>query len=144
VALGDGRFAPHDVEVGVEHAGQSEIRKGIGPGATVVLSGQFLIDSEASLSATVARIEAVAEPAAKEAGHKGRGKVMEVDAEKGHVEIDHEPIASLQWPQMKMGFLVEDKAQLARLKKGDRVEFELRPVPDKDGNYVISKIGSTK
>jgi len=144
VALGDGRFAPQDVEVGVEHAGQSEIRKGIGPGATVVLSGQFLIDSEASLSATVARLEAVAEPAPKEAGHKGRGKLMEVDAEKGRVEIDHEAIPSLQWPQMKMGFLVEDKAQLARLNKGDRVEFELRPVPDKDGNYVISKIGTTK
>jgi Cu/Ag efflux protein CusF len=42
---------------------------------------------------------------------------------------------------MTMGFVVEDKAQLARLKKGDRVEFELRAKPDKDGKYVISKIG---
>ena len=40
-----------------------------------------------------------------------------------------------------MGFLVEDKAQLARLKKGDAVEFELRAKPDADGNYVISRIG---
>jgi hypothetical protein len=36
---------------------------------------------------------------------------------------------------------VEDKAQLAKLKKGDAVEFELRPKPDADGNYVISRIG---
>jgi Cu/Ag efflux protein CusF len=42
---------------------------------------------------------------------------------------------------MKMGFQVQDKNQLARLKKGDVVEFELRAKPDADGNYVISKIG---
>jgi len=132
------------VEVGVEHAGQSEIRKGIGPGATVVLSGQFLIDSEASFSATVARLEAVAEPAPKEAGHKGRGKVSEIEPQDGRVELEHEPIASLQWPRMKMGFVVEDKTQLSALRRGDAVEFELRPQPDKDGNYVISKIGKAK
>jgi len=140
VALGEGRFAPQDVEVGIEHAGQSEIRKGMGPGATVVLSGQFLIDSEASLSATVARIEAVTEPAAKDAGHKGRGTVAQIDPQKGRVELEHEPIASLKWPAMRMGFAVENKAQLSGLKQGDAVEFELRAAPDKDGNYVIERI----
>ena len=47
----------------------------------------------------------------------------------------------MQWPKMKMGFTVEDKSQLAALKKGDAVEFELRAKPDQDGNYLISKIG---
>jgi Cu(I)/Ag(I) efflux system membrane fusion protein len=140
VALGAGKFRAAQVEVGFESGGQSEIRKGLQPGDKVVLSGQFLIDSEASLSATVARLETKQETG-KEEGHKGRGTVSAVDAAKGRVELDHEPIASMQWPKMKMGFLVEDKAQLGALKKGDRVEFELRPKPDQDGNYVISKIG---
>jgi len=141
VALGEGRFAPHDVEVGVEHAGQSEIRKGIGPGATVVLSGQFLIDSEASLSGTVARLEAVAEPLAKKGGgHNGRGKITQLDPQQGRIELEHDAIASLKWPAMRMGFVVEDKAQLAGLKPGDPVEFDLRPTPDQDGNYVIQRI----
>jgi len=135
VALGDGRFRAAQVEVGFESGGQSEVRKGLQAGDKVVLSGQFLIDSEASLSATVARLEGTA------VAHKGRGTVSGLDAEKGRVELDHEPIASLQWPKMKMGFLVEDKSQLAALKKGDTVEFELRAKPDQDGNYVISKIG---
>ena len=39
-----------------------------------------------------------------------------------------------------MGFLAEDKTQLRALKEGDRVEFELLPKPDKDGNYLIRKI----
>ena len=140
VALGEGKFRAAQVEVGFESGGQSEIRKGLQAGEKVVLSGQFLIDSEASLSAAVVRLESKPETAKQEA-HKGRGTVSEVDAAKGRVELDHEPIASLQWPRMKMGFLVEDKRQLAALKKGDVVEFELRPKPDQDGNYLISKIG---
>lgn len=139
IALGEGKFRAAPVEVGFESGGQSEIRKGLQAGDKVVLSGQFLIDSEASLSATVARLESKQETNKTEA-HKGRGIVSEVDAQKGRVELDHEPIASLQWPKMKMGFLVEEKSQLAKLKKGDAVEFELRPKPDQDGNYVISKI----
>jgi membrane fusion protein, copper/silver efflux system len=143
VALGDGKFRAAPVEVGFESGGQSEIRKGLQAGDKVVLSGQFLIDSEASLSATVARLEGTQHqaPGAEAAAHKGRGRVAELDAQKGRVELEHEPIASLQWPGMKMEFLVEDKSQLARLKKGEAVEFELRAKPDADGNYVISKIG---
>jgi len=140
VALGEGKFRAAQVEVGFESGGQSEIRKGLQAGDKVVLSGQFLIDSEASLSATVARLEGT-QPAVPQQMHKGRGTVSELDAAKGRVELDHEPIASLQWPRMKMGFLVEDKGQLAALKKGDAVEFELRAKPDQDGNYLISKIG---
>ncbi|MGH8221902.1 MAG: efflux RND transporter periplasmic adaptor subunit [Woeseiaceae bacterium] len=150
VSLDRGRFSPQQVEVGIEQGGLSEIRKGIGPGATVVMSGQFLIDSEASLSGAVARLETGAEPAAaaspagKDAGHRGRGEVGAVDRESGQVELQHEPIASLQWPAMRMGFIVEEKAQLATLKPGDAVEFELRAAPDKHGNYIITRIGAAK
>jgi len=139
VALGEGKFRAADVEVGAEGAGQSEIRTGLKPGDKVVLSGQFLIDSDASLSATVARLEGTAEQGA--AVHKGRGTVLGVDRATGTVELDHEAIPSLQWPRMSMAFIVEDRAALAKLKKGDAVEFELRAKPDAEGNYVISKIG---
>jgi Cu(I)/Ag(I) efflux system membrane fusion protein len=144
VSQGKGRFSPQEVDVGAEHGGMSEIRKGLGAGATVVLSGQFLIDSEASLSGAVARLAATPEAPAKDGGHKGRGKVTRVDPQKGSVELDHEPIASMQWPAMKMGFMVADKRELAALKPGDVVEFELAAKPDQDGNYVISRIGSAK
>jgi Cu(I)/Ag(I) efflux system membrane fusion protein len=138
VSQGKGRFGPQDVEVGVEHGGMSEIRKGLGEGAVVVLSGQFLIDSEANLSGAISRM--AAEPAAKDASHKGRGKVTQVDPKKGRIEIAHEPMASLQWPAMQMGFVAADKGQLSGLKPGDVVQFELRAQPDQDGNYVIESI----
>jgi Cu(I)/Ag(I) efflux system membrane fusion protein len=143
VALGEGRFRAADVELGFESGAQSEIRKGLATGDKVVLSGQFLIDSEASLTATVARIEG-SEPPSQKASHKGRGNIAELDAQQGRVEIDHEAIPAMQWPAMTMGFLVEDKEQLAALKKGDAVMFELRAQPDKEGNYVISRIQAGK
>lgn len=57
LAEGDGRFRAVNVETGAEGSGQTEIRSGLTPGQKVVVSGQFLIDSEASLKATEARLQ---------------------------------------------------------------------------------------
>ncbi len=133
VALGEGKFRATEVEVGAEARGLSEIRRGLSAGDQVVLSGQFLIDSEASLSGALARLQG---PQA----HRGRGKVLGVDAQEGRVELDHEPIASLQWPRMTMEFVVKDKSQLAGIREGDTVEFEMQGQPDKDGDYVIESL----
>ena len=58
VAQGEGKFAPVDVEIGMEANGQTEIRRGLDAGQQVVVSGQFLIDSEASLKGIAARMGA--------------------------------------------------------------------------------------
>jgi len=49
VADDGSHFRPAWVRVGTEHGGRSEILDGLSPGQKVVASGQFLIDSEASL-----------------------------------------------------------------------------------------------
>ena len=41
---------------GMEANGQTEIRKGLEVGQKLVISGQFLVDSEASLKATTTRM----------------------------------------------------------------------------------------
>jgi len=55
LALPGGRFRPAEVEIGRESNGQTEILAGLGAGENVVASGQFLLDSEASLSGIPAR-----------------------------------------------------------------------------------------
>ncbi len=141
VAQADGRFTPVEVEIGMEASGQTEIRKGLEAGQKVVVSGQFLIDSESSLRASETRMgEASPEASSKDSLHKGTGKVLSVDPPSGHVELDHDPIASLQWPRMSMGFQAEDKSQLASIKAGDRVDFELYAKPNKDGDFVLRSI----
>ena len=62
-AIGDGRFASVEVELGLDSNGQTEIRKGLQAGQKVVVSGQFLVDSEANLKATIGRMNAI--PASK-------------------------------------------------------------------------------
>ena len=54
------------------------------------------------------------------------------------VEIEHGPIASLKWPAMSMEFKVKDRAQLARLSKGQAVEFEFSE--QGAGEFVIQRI----
>ncbi len=50
VAAGDGSFEPRSVAVGSRGAeDEYEVRSGLAPGETVVLSGQFLLDSESRL-----------------------------------------------------------------------------------------------
>jgi Cu(I)/Ag(I) efflux system membrane fusion protein len=55
LALPGGRFRPAEVEIGRESNSQTEILAGLSPGEKVVASGQFLLDSEASLSGIPAR-----------------------------------------------------------------------------------------
>ena len=64
VAEGDNKFHPVEVEVGRDSGEMTEIRKGLRAGERVVVSGQFLIDSEASLKTTVERMNAPEPPPA--------------------------------------------------------------------------------
>ena len=57
VAEGEGRFAAVEIKIGDEADGRTEILEGLAAGQTVVVSGQFLIDSEASLRGTLQRLQ---------------------------------------------------------------------------------------
>lgn len=134
VAEGEGRFVPVDVEIGIESGGRTEIRRGLETGQKVVVSGQFLIDSEASLKGTATRMD---ETRAAQSGkaHRGEGKVERIGNEE--VTLSHGPIPSLQWGPMTMGFKLP--ATLPRnFAVGDTVAFEIRQ--SKDGMYEITAI----
>lgn len=55
LATGNGRYRPAEVRAGRESGGQTEILEGLAAGEKVVASGQFLLDSEASLTGIEAR-----------------------------------------------------------------------------------------
>jgi len=58
VARGDGRFQPVAVEPGLESGAVVEVISGLEEGQEIVVSGQFLIDSESSLRSDFQRMEA--------------------------------------------------------------------------------------
>ncbi|UVC06844.1 efflux RND transporter periplasmic adaptor subunit [Rhizobium sp. TH2] len=53
VDLGDGRFEPRAVKVGLRGRNEVEITEGIKPGDRVVVSGNFLLDAESNLTSAL-------------------------------------------------------------------------------------------
>jgi Cu(I)/Ag(I) efflux system membrane fusion protein len=81
LAEDDGHFRTVDVDAGIESGGRTEIRRGLVAGQRVVVSSQFLIDSEASLRGLESRLGTEA-PAAASAPVL-RGNDGKVDASGG-------------------------------------------------------------
>jgi Cu(I)/Ag(I) efflux system membrane fusion protein/cobalt-zinc-cadmium efflux system membrane fusion protein len=68
VDLGDGRFEPREIDLGIRGEGDVvQVLDGLEPGELVVTRGQFMLDSESSIQAAIARFmnngAATAEPA---------------------------------------------------------------------------------
>ncbi|NOQ88895.1 MAG: efflux RND transporter periplasmic adaptor subunit [Gammaproteobacteria bacterium] len=56
IALGDGKFEARNVRAGIESGDYVEILEGVNQGDKIVVSGQFLVDSEASMRASLNRM----------------------------------------------------------------------------------------
>jgi Cu(I)/Ag(I) efflux system membrane fusion protein len=65
VANPDGTFSVANVSTGAEQDGRTVILQGLAEGQSIVASGQFLIDSEASLQSAISRLESPATPMEK-------------------------------------------------------------------------------
>ena len=138
VAEENGRFRPVDVQAGIESGGQTEITRGLQAGQKVVVSSQFLIDSEASLRGVEARLNgapAAAAPAA--VTYEGQGKVESID--KGTMTLSHGPIPALKWGAMTMEFKSPPPSAVPRnLEAGDPITFEF--TMGADGGAQLTRI----
>jgi Cu(I)/Ag(I) efflux system membrane fusion protein len=134
LAAGEGRFRAVDVEVGMESGADAEIRKGLKAGDRVVVSGQFLIDSEASLRTTLARLEGAGAEASTPV-HKAEGVL--VSGNDKFLLIKHGPIPSAGMGGMTMEFAAPKSGLPAGVKAGDRIRFEFTI---KDGEFQTTRV----
>jgi Cu(I)/Ag(I) efflux system membrane fusion protein len=123
-----------DVEAGAESGGMTEIRKGIEAGQRVVVSGQFLIDSEASLKATTTRFAETGAGAATT--HTTQGRVEAVDA--NGVMLSHGAIPTAGMGAMTMEFKLRPGVARAGLKQGSTVSVDF--VVEPGGGLVITAV----
>jgi len=156
-------YRPVEIKTGEAFNDSTEILNGLTLGEKVVVSGQFLIDSEASLSGVLARISQQDKQMDAEMNDmqmendkgmtsekmpRGLGKVVDLDIKTNHITLNHEPIAELGWPSMTMGFKVKNSKQLNNLKVGDDVEFNLKAESAKDPEmpkqYMIDRLEKSK
>ena len=124
LALDKGRYRPAEVQTGREAGDDTEILAGLNEGEKIVASGQFLIDSEASLSGVEARPiggAAAAESASTAALYETVGKIEQITATS--VTLSHGPVPAIGWPAMTMTFQLPDPKIARGLKTGDRVRF---------------------
>ena len=123
-----GRYQPAEIHAGREAGGKTEVLAGLSERETVVASGQFLIDSEASLSGVQARPLARGAPAvAAPTMYEGAGRVEQLAGEK--ITLSHGPIPAARWPTMTMTFRLGDPALARGVKAGDRVSFAFEQTP---------------
>jgi len=128
VAEGGGKFRPVQVKTGIGSEGRTQILAGLKAGDQVVVSGQFLIESEANLKGALDRLQGPQQT------WQGRGRITALDAARGVLEMAHDPIPAIDWPAMTMPFEVSDRGLLKGLRKGQKVAFELARKAD---GYVV-------
>ena len=142
IARERGGFRPAEVRIGREAKGRTEVLAGLVPGEKVVTSGQFLLDSEASLAGLEVRPigEAPTGDAAagrdddRPARHSAAGTVTKIGPRS--VTLRHGPVPALDWPGMTMAFAIEGPAQVRGLEPGDRVTFTF--VQESTGPRIVS------
>jgi Cu(I)/Ag(I) efflux system membrane fusion protein len=139
-----GRYRPVQVEIGEQVDEYIVVLGGLAAGQQVVASGQFLVDSEASLQGVMARGAPGAPGAAGTAAASVPGAAsvyrttgVVVDIEPDSLTLEHAAVPALKWPAMTMPFKLGDKALATGLKKGQSVSFSF----DKQGDdYRITAI----
>lgn len=145
LAKGKGRFEPREVVSGIESGDLIEIQSGLSEGEHVVISGQFLIDSEASTKASFTRMTSLeskndmADKKSMTTEIMAVGVVKEIFETEQKLRINHEPIEALGWPQMEMEFKVnkDHSVDSFKLQPGEHITFTLIKVGDR---YEISSI----
>jgi len=155
VAEGEGRYLPVDVEVGLESGDLTEIVRGVEPGTRLVASGQFLIDSEASLRGTLQRMNAEAPVLAQADPHAGHGAPKAATGAVRHratgvvraisgndVFIEHGAIPTAGMGAMTMGFKAPPSGVPKDVKVGVRVDFEFVIAPS--GQFEAQSIVPAK
>ncbi len=131
-----GRYRPVEVQPGSDNAGQTAIFKGLEEGQQVVASGQFLLDSEASLKGIVAA--SLAAPAA--VLHEAEGQILAIDSQE--VTLAHGPFKSLGMPAMTMTFPLANPGLTQGLKVGDKVRVALSQSGNELRVQRLDKTGS--
>ncbi|KWD77707.1 efflux RND transporter periplasmic adaptor subunit [Burkholderia ubonensis] len=136
----DGRLQPATVSVGNDIGNETEVLSGLNDGDTVVASGQFLIDSEASLKSVLPRLAGgtgadAAAPAAAAQSYETTGKVEKVTA--ADITFSHQPVPALGWGAMTMAFNKPAPNAFPGVKAGQTVHFVFK---QSDDGYQLTKV----
>lgn len=123
----EGAFRPVEVTVGREQNGQAEILAGLSQSQKIVLSGQFLIDSEANLKGVEARLSSAKEQGPTSATQQTYRTTARVEAVAGEtLTLTHPEVPALKWPGMTMDFKLAPDLASPKPSAGSEIDIEFR------------------
>ncbi len=151
VAEGEGHFRPQEVLTGGENGRQTIIVDGLREGEQVVVSGQFLLDSEAQLQGILPSpatgTEAGIAPESNTASSNSSGATSDVVLHEadgrieaiadGQVRLSHGDFPTIPMPGMTMSFSLANESVIAGLAVGDAVRIALRAT---DSGLVVETL----
>ena len=125
LALGDGQFKSIEVETGRKGDDFHEILSGVKEGENVVISAQFLLDSESSKSSDFKRMNHADEEMASEnpASATVNGVINSISKDKRILNISRDAIEKWGRGAATMDFIVEDTVGMYDLYDGMKVMF---------------------
>ena len=135
LAGAQGRYTPVEVSLGEEVGDQTVITAGLDEGQQVVASGQFLLDSEASLSGIAARPAEQAAMSASPALDEAEATIKGIAP--GEITLTHGPFKMLGMPGMTMTFPLGKPDLVQGFKVGDKVRVGVRQTDD---GLVVERI----
>ncbi|MFL9875955.1 efflux RND transporter periplasmic adaptor subunit [Paraburkholderia megapolitana] len=153
----DGRLQPVQIAVGSDSGDNTEVTSGLTEGQQVVASGQFLIDSEASLTSVLPKLEGSVAPEASPVApsaasasasapaaqtYETTGKVEKVTS--SDITFSHQPVPALGWSAMTMTFGKPSPTSFPDVKVGESVHFVFKPSDDGYELTQVEPVGSTK
>lgn len=139
LADGNGHFTPVDVKTGRSQSGWVEVTQGLKAGQSVVISGQFLIDSEASLKSALPQMaDDQPQQDTPSAGptpttYSAVGAIEAIDGDT--ITISHGPVAALNWGPMTMDFVASAELRPS-LTIGQQINFTF--VLPEEGARLVS------
>ena len=123
----NGGFIPVEVELGREVGDRTEVRRGLNLNDVVVVSGQFLIDSEASLAGVIERLGRTPDAAQQRSNRlEGRGVIKSINQKMPSVTISHGPLPAIGRPAATIEFPVSGPSMLRGRKAGERIRFSFQ------------------
>ncbi|WP_019275420.1 efflux RND transporter periplasmic adaptor subunit [Vibrio coralliilyticus] len=132
LAEGQGKYRSARIETGREAGDRVEVLQGLTQDDQVVTSAHFMLDSESSQSADLARINGV-EPDKETVWAKG--EITDVMADHGMLTINYQPVPEWDWPGMVMNFTLAKDFDASTFTTGQSIEFEMQKT--ESGQYEI-------
>ncbi len=147
LALGEGRFKSVKVKTGRFDEQFAEILSGVEAGERIVVSAQFLLDSESSKTSDFKRMsqqrdeETAPSPAQIQAPVWVEATINSLMAGHRMINVSHQAIEEWQWPAMTMDFMVAKQVVFSDLEQGMTLHIEI--TKNEDGQYIISNVHIT-